>query len=301
MTNKTIHAQAADALRAFPETRRLTWRYALFVAGINLIVLLAQVIVYLLTPATGSLSTMNTLAMLDTVQQAVALFAMILLPFLSLGQLSVTLRTARGQTSSSGNLWDGLRLFGPILRFCLLVVLLVFLVVPFATTIGSAALMYLPGGKETVTTLQTIAETPDMVPDTQQSFQLMLSLWPVYAVMLIIFLPISYRLRMAIFLILDGEKKALRAILHSNLMMRRNGWQLFFLDLRQWAYLLAACVPLVLSYGNMMLGITAPWGSWLFSGLSILADTLVIGVFLHRVNTRYAFFYLSKLPTDSIC
>lgn len=303
MNNKTILTQTDEALGLSPNARRLTWYYALIATGLNGLILLAQYAAEAMLPASGGLSTMNRRAALETAQMVITLAVSVILPYLAYGQQSVTLRTAQGRHTDTYHLWDGLRRFGPFLRLAIMQGVVLFVAMYAALNAASVLYFYFfPGGTEALDALMLYAYDANAVMDTDQAIALLTSIWPLYAIAgfgaLLVYIPVSYRLRMAPWLILDGEHRAFRALLQSNRMMRRNCWQLFRLDLWQWEYILLTALATAVSFGDVILGLTAPWAYWAFSAGSLLLQALVIGAFLARVNTRYAFFYLSHLPEE---
>ena len=303
MNNKTILTQADEALHLRPNTRKLTWYYALIVAGLNGLVLLAQYAAEAMLPANGGLSTMDLRAALETAQMVINLAVSVILPYLAYGQQSVTLRTAQGRYVDKTNLWDGLRRFGPLLRLGIMQGVLLF--VAFYAALNAASILYFyffPGGPEAMETLMLFAYDSSATMDMDQATALLVSMWPLYAMAivgaLVVYFPVSYRLRMAQWIILDGENRAFRAMLQSNRMMRRNCWQLFRLDLWQWEYILLSALASLVSFGDVILGLDISWAYWAFSAGGILLQALVIGAFLARFNTRYAFFYLNNRPDE---
>ena len=301
MKNPEILARTRQTLLDIPGLRKITWRYALIVAAINLVILLVDIAVYYASDLFGGLSGIGLRSALETFGLAVSFASMFVLPLLSFGHMSAALRAARSATPENTNLMDGFRRFGPLLRLTLLRLCIYLLIIPAAINIGSILYYMLPGSREALASLETMAIDPNAMMDATLTTDILMNFWPMYVlivgIMIALMLPINYRLRLAEFAILDGERKALRAMLYSNRSMRRNCWQLFRLDLWQWEYyLLSAIATAVVYCGALVQG--GQWVYWLFTLASVGLQVLVTGVFLPRVNTAYATFYLYKFQTE---
>lgn len=304
MKNPEILLRTKQTLTNIPGLGKVTWRYALIVAGVNLVVLLADIIVTYLSGFFSGLSGIGIRSALGTISSMVLLISAFLLPFLSFGHMNAALRSARGFEPTNNDLLHGFRRFGPLLRLTLLRFCIYMLIIPAAVNIGTIFYFMIPGSADTLTSLQNFAVDPNAMTDPVLAMTLLKAVWPMYllifGLMFALMLPVSYRLRLADWAILDGENKAFRAMLYSNRSMRRNCWQLFRLDLWQWEFYLLTAVASVISLGDQLLGLTSPWAYWLVTLLSIGLQLLINAVFLSRVNTAYATFYLYKFHTEPV-
>ena len=116
---------------------------------------------------------------------------------------------------------------------------------------------------------------------------------------LAILIPVSYRLRLADFRIMDEPRCRARVSLRESVrLMHRNCMSLFRLDLSFWWYFLAELLAAFLCYGDMvlpLLGISLPMHEdlafFLFYVLGLAAQVTLLYCVGNRVQTTYALFY----------
>ena len=89
----------------------------------------------------GGLSGMELRIMLETVATVLQYAQLIFLPFWSMGLFSSALRIARSEPAEPGNLLDGFRRFGPVLRVHLLQVAIYMLIALACSYTGSFLFM----------------------------------------------------------------------------------------------------------------------------------------------------------------
>ena len=117
--------------------------------------------------------------------------------------------------------------------------------------------------------------------------------------LIVLLIPLAYRLRLVTLRILDGEKRVLLAMLTSWKSMRGHCKQLFFLDLQFWGYYALTVLASVVAYGDQLLGITGDVAYWVCILLSLGIQILATILYLPRLHTAQAQFYLTHYITES--
>ena len=122
-------------------------------------------------------------------------------------------------------------------------------------------------------------------------------LWPMYVIfglfLIVLLIPLAYRLRLVTLRILDGDKRVIRAMFTSWKSMRGHCKQLFFLDLKFWGYYGLTVLASVVAYGDQLLGISGDVAYWVCILLSLGIQVLAILAYLPRLHTAQAKFYLT--------
>lgn len=265
---------------------------------------------------TGGLAGMGTRSVLSTVQSVLELAAMIVMPFWQVGLLKSILLLVRSEDAQPVSLLEGLRRFGPVLRLNLLRGALFAGIGMFCIYFASGIFMMTPWSAPLVEAMEPLMTRTDL--SYEEAMALMEAIEPVMGAatlpLMLIFgalfavfaVPISYRLRMADYLILDVPGTgALAALGQSMRLMRRRGLTLFSLDLSLWWFyaleLLTACV----GYGDMLLrqtGVVLPVGEdvafFLFFFLHIGSQLALYLLAKAKVEMTYGLFYenLEKSP-----
>lgn len=303
MDNTSILSHTDQQLRRLPGARKLGLTYALWAFGISLGLQLVIYIADRMTANTGGLGGIGLRSALQTVQVLAGYLNMLALPFLQLGHQAAGLNTARGQDSHSAVLLQGFRRFGPVLRLAVAWTLLLFGLFMAVSNAAATIYMLLPGSMEILPQLESVLADPNALTDAA-AIALMGKMWPMYAILgvllLLLLVPLSYRLRLAVPAILDGENRVIRTMFTSFRSMRGACRQLFLLDLRFWVYYLLTAIAAVVAYGDQIVGISgdvAYWVSYLLSlGIQLLATVL----YLPRLHTAQAQFYLTHYqPMDN--
>lgn len=305
MTNQTILSRAADAVRSarYP-ARRLTIAYAAVACGIPLAV---QLISYLLTrqmDSTGGLGGIGTRTVLSLIQTLVLFAGTAVMPFWNLGYTGATLRIARGELAAPPSLLSGFHRFFPLLRLMLLRALLIMLLAIAAMNAASMLYMLTPASLIVMEELESVLAVGETaLADPAVVEQLLSLLWPLYLllglVLAALLIPISYRLRLTDLSVLDGNDRALPAMLISYRTMRGKCLQLFRLDLHFWYYYLLNALAGALAYGDMLLGLESDLAFWCFYCGSLLAQLAVTVFFAPKLHTACALFYDAVIQQES--
>lgn len=320
MDTKTLIRQARQAVAASScNSKKLTAIHAGVAAAAGLIVALLSYLLDSGMGGTGGLSGIGTRALLETVQSVLSLAVNILSPFWGLGFVAVTLALARQQHFSNHTLTAGFRICWPVLRLVVLEGLLCAAVVIVTMQVGTYLYLISPLSNAAAALLEQIAALNPT--DSTALLDLMATLDPqvikaiawsampfVVIPVLIVLIPLSYRLRLAQYLLLDHPQMgAMAAIMLSFRLMKKNCLKLFALDLRLcWFYLLEVLV-LALSYGDLLLPLVGigPNSSSVMLTFLFYALALVFQVGLYvwqkpQVMTAYALFYDGLLPREEV-
>ena len=303
MDNNSILSHTDRALQTVPGVREIARTYALWAVGISLGCQLVSYIAGAMTANTGGLGGIGMRSILETVQVLCMYLSMILLPFLLYGHMTAGLNTARGIESPKRVLFQGFRKFGPFLRLALLWMLLIFAVSMAASNAAAILYMLIPGSLQTMLSLQNSMADPNALMDPQVAMELIGKLWPMYVIfgllLIVLLIPLAYRLRLVTLRILDGEKRVLLAMFTSWKSMRGHCKQLFFLDLQFWGYYALTVLASVVAYGDQLLGITGDVAYWVCILLSLGIQILAAILYLPRLHTAQAQFYLTHYITES--
>lgn len=308
MDISTIRLEAKSRLE---NTAYCPKKLALIHAGAAILCSLVLTVINLILAnqmsGTGGLAGMGTRAVLESAQSVLSLALSLALPFWTYGFVAAALKMARGQDFSPKDLLRGFQRFGPLLRLMLLQGLLYTLVAFLAIQIGSIVATVTPLGAELMAVAQeqlmgNMAYLEQGILSDEVAVQILKAAVPVYIVILALFallcIPVSYRLRLAPYMVMDGQNAALKAMLASNRAMKGNCFGFFRLDLGFWWYwgLQLACS--LLAFWDLLLpavGITLPIDGtvamFLFFLLQSVASLAIAWAWQSRVETTYALAY----------
>lgn len=301
---KALKAYAEDSLHQAPQAQRIVLLWACVSSGLSLLVSFLTFLLDSQIELTGGLSGIGLRSFLSTAQSFLRILNFVLIPFWNMGYLSCVLRFSKREQAEPGHLLDGFRRFGPVLRLMVLRYLLYLLLAFVSMYLGVMVLSMTALGTPLYEFIESNSSALDtgvlsddqMLAMTQASIPLLIGSLVLFVLAAI---PVSYRLRLADFRIMDEPRcRARMALLESNRLMRRSCIALFRLDLSFWWYFLGTILAAVLCYGDMILpalGIVLPFGSdfafFLFYILGLGAQTLILWAFGNRVQTAYAVFY----------
>lgn len=272
--------------------------------------LLVTVINYILQQqinSTGGLSGIGLRSILATAQSALQLACIVLLPFWEFGMVYAAMGIARKRSAEPADLTAGFRRFGPVLRLSLLRSAIIFAVIMLCVNIGTGIFMATPLSAPLYDILLPILEASsnNAAPTIDEAtldaiFGALLPLIPILlGLVLLLVVPVLYRLRMADYLIMEDKKTgALEAMATSWRMTQGRAFALFRLDLSFWWFYALQAVAVILSYGDAiagLLGITLPISPDLAALVCYLLYGAAILVLYWRfgsyVQTTYAVAY----------
>ena len=222
--------------------------------------------------STGGLGGVDRRAVLTTVQSALRLARAAVLPFWAMGYVHLTLQISQEEPIGPGDLLEGFRRFGPVLRLTMLELTLLlgvgffgsqfggllFYLTPWAQPMLDALLPTLAAGGET-TDLSTMLLVLEQLPTSVQALYCAF----IIGTSLLFAIPVFYRFRLARLHLMDYPKRgAMRALMYSAKHMKGNYLAMFRLDLHFWWYHGLSLLTAGLAYGDTIaraLGVSLPW------------------------------------------
>lgn len=304
---KALPTRAEEALREAQYCpRKLMLLHTGVALGIALIISVLNLILTRQIDTTGGLAGLGLRSILETIQSLLETGSNLALPFWETGILAAAYLWATRQPAENATVLMGFRRFGPVLRLRLLQGLvstllamgvvyfssMVYLMTPWSNTVVAEIETMLGSGAEAMEAIDAL--TPEMMG------QLVLKMKPLMilcaVLLLVILVPILYRMRFAPYLQMQQERVGARAaIAESFRMTRKNCLALLKLDLRFWWFYVLQILTIGLCYGDVILsacGIAQPWGEmvgfFLFYVLGIAGQLALYTWARPKVLTTYA-------------
>ena len=283
LDNHRLRQQAADRLETASNQKKLVLVFVCATAVFSLLMGVVNVILDSQIAGTGGLGGLRLRSILSTAQSLLNIALWVFVPFWNLGYTSVALKLGRGKAASETDLLDGFRRFGPGLRLILLRFVVYFAVLFIAVQVGSILFTMTPWAEPFYQQLETVTLDATGNMDEVTLMALLPAMVPFWIIVgtlsLVAFIPVTYRLRMAEFRLMDDPKcGALVALLQSNRMMKGNCVKLFKLDLHFWWFYLATFLIPLLCYGDVLLPL---------AGVNLPIDPMV-SFFLFYVASQVA-------------
>jgi hypothetical protein len=303
---------AKEAVAAAPYCpRKLTAIHAGIAAAASILVALLSYILHTGIGSAGGLSGIGTIAILETAQSMLDLMLSILSPFWNLGFVAAAVRLARRQEATPRTLTTGLHRWGPALRMMLLEGVIYFVIMMLAVQAGSILYSMTPLAAKLQEAMQPIIASGEMDPAAMAELvmqldpSILLSMLP-FTVLpaLVVMLYVTYRLRLAQFILMDEPRVgAMHAALMSFRLTRKQVKKLVLLDLRYWWFYGLDILVLVLCYGDLLLplcgvklGMDPVLASFLFYALALVCQVALYAWKKPQVMATYALFYDDLLP-----
>lgn len=300
------------ACRALSDAYGSPKMLVLFYAGISAVLSAASMFLSFYLDheiaGTGGLGNLGLRSVLSTIQQLLPLVQLVVVTGMGLGYHVGILRIVRSRSADHRTLAEGFRRFGPLIRSMLLqgliyfgimmagmyLSVILFVVLPFSNAFNEVAEPILAsiditGGAAAVTEEMLDAVLPTLTP-----------MFVIYGIVtLLLLVPRIYSLRMTQFCLAeDFRVGAVAAMRRSRMMLHRNRFALFRLDLGFWWYYGLLVLASALCYGDMLLpmvGVQLPMnaetGYLLFGVLGILMQFAVQVLLMNRVTAAYAVAY----------
>lgn len=300
---RALKDEAAQILSHYPGQKKLLLLWISASTALSVIVSLISLYLDSQIEGTGGLSGIGLRSLLSTLQSALSLGLTIAIPFWTFGYNASILKMARKESAPPATLLQGFRLFGPVLRLTVFQYLIFAGLVTVCIYAGAIVLAFTPLAEPATRFLmenESILLTG--VITEEMAWEMLEAMAPVLAgcgvVCLIFIPPVFYKLRLANLCLLDAPQYgAMTALRVSGLLMRKNRFTLFKLDLSFWWFYLAQGLLLALCYADVLLpllGIPASFdtaASFAFYLASMVLQ-LVLFYFCHnQVQTTYAVFY----------
>ena len=262
----------------------------------------------------GGLSNMGLRSVLSTVQSVLPMVQSLIVMCLELGYLAAMVRIARQQYASEHTLKLGFDRLWVLIRWTLIqggiyvlaamatfwISMQVFLITPLSDSMMSM----LTEDMVDPNVLMGYLQDPVFSANITSS---MVPLFLMFAVLyLLLFLPISYSMRMAKYVIIDKPGMgAMYALRESRKMMKGSCLRLFKLDVSLWWWYAISFGSMVLCYGDSLLpmaGITLPLSEtasyFLFYGLFLAVQFAACLFLRNRVEVGYAQVYNVLKPRE---
>lgn len=279
---KTLRQQADQALRRGRDPKKLIYAYGGICLAISLAIFLANLWLDDQISGTAGLGNMGSRAIFSTAQQLLPLLSGLAVMCLDLGFLGGLLRISRGQYADHTDLKAGFRKFWPLVRLALLQSILCCAVLFLGLQLGSLLFTFTPWAEPLLEMLTPFLSGTAALDDAAvaQAIALMAPMLIIMGIAsLILLIPVLFRMRMALFCLLDDPRgRALAAMRESNRMMRRRFGQMLKIDLSLWLYYAATAAMYLVLWLDVILsvlGVPFPMEADLFAMVVLLASILI--------------------------
>lgn len=311
---KILKKNAAERVAAAENAPRIALIYAGAVAVLALLVTVINYVLNLQIAQLGGLSNMGLRSVLSTVQSVLPMVQSLIVMCLELGYLAAMVRIARQQYASEHTLKLGFDRLWVLIRWALIQCGIYTLAALAAFWISMQIFLITPLSDSMMSMLTEDMVDPNVLMGYLQDpvfsaniTSSMVPLFLMFAVLyLLLFLPISYSLRMAKYVIIDKPGMgAMYALRESRKMMKGSCLRLFKLDVSLWWWYAISFGSMVLCYGDSLLpmaGITLPMSEtasyFLFYGLFLAVQFAACLFLRNRVEVVYAQVYNVLKPRE---
>ena len=291
-----------DALAQSPTQRTVALVYTGVLVGLSLLVTAGDYLLEQMISETGGLSNLGTRTVLSTVQSMLPILQMLLMLGWNAGYFTAVLKFSRSEQADGNTLKSGFSLFFPMLRAMLLEGLIYFALCFLSFYLSMQIYMFTPWAQDLVEVMEPILpsvlsggtpvlEDAMVLPALQAMAPMFLIFGALYFLLSV---PVSYRLRMSTFCLIDAPKAgAMKAMATSRRIMHRNCFQLFKLDLSFWWYhgLLALASGIQMLPMLDLLPMDYDAAYYLCYGIYLAIVFAVYALARNRVETAYAAAY----------
>ncbi len=315
MNIRTLKQESAEAMAVAREPKKAIGAYVGISAGLSLALSTLSWFLSRQGSGAGGLAALDQQALLSTIETIMPLFQSLFLVCLEMGYFSAVLRFGRKQYADHTDLKTGLALWGPTLRLMLFRMLIYLAVMILSANLSSYLFLLTPFANSftelmTPEVQETMLTDPGVL-DAQTTAAIYRSIAPMFVIMVLVFaafaIPISYRYRMANYVLLDHPRAgALAAMRGSRIMMRGNAISLLKLDLSYWWYYALTFLATLLCYADLLLplaGIALPTSStfnfFLFLVLYVAAQSAIFWFFRNPMEVTYVRAYEAIRPQET--
>ena len=311
---KILKFNAGERLAAAQNEKKIVLCYAAIVTVLSALVTIINYTLKLQIAQLGGLSNMGLRTMLSTVQSMLPMVQSMVVLCLDLGYIAAMLRISRQQYASEHTLKLGFDRFWVMLRYALIQSGIYMLAAMAAFWISMQIFLLTPLSNAMMAMVTPEMADPNtlmgMLQDPVFSGQITTAMLPMVlifsAVYAVLFIPISYSLRMTKYVIIDKPGLgAMFAIRESRKMMKGSRMRLFRLDLSLWWWFAISFGSSVLCYGDVllpMLGITLPFSAdvsyFLFYALFLIIQFAACFFLRNHVEVVYAQAYNALKPRE---
>ena len=298
--NATVKGAAAQQLRQQPNSTRLIFVHTGVPAAVSLVLSLISYLLSLQIADTGGLGGMDMRSLLETLQSMLQIISSVFSVFWAYGYIRVLLNWSAGTRAWGSDLLAGFHRWGVVLRSALLQLLIYIGAMILAMQMASVVFAMTPLADSMMPLVEQIMSDPTFMPTEEQLLDAVVYYLPFMAVaMLALMLPVFYRLRLMDFVLMDEPKKgAFYAMRMSILLMRKNAWKMFRLDLSFWWFYLLEGLAALCYYSDMVLqlagvdlGLSRDGLFFLACVLGLVAQTALYVGCRNRVMLAYANVY----------
>ena len=299
-----LKAEARSALEQNRDQKQTALVYSAVLVGSSVLVLLLDYLLSRMISGMGGLSNLGTRTILSSLQTMLPIAQSLALLGWNAGYFLVILKLLRRQDPDRKTLSSGFSLFFPMLRCMLLEGFLYFNIAFLSFFLSVQIYSFTPWAKAMIQTLEPVLpamlENPEgFVLDASMLDSVLKGILPmmlIFSVLyLVLFLPVSYRLRFSTFCLVDAPRAgAMHAMYTSRVLLRRNCWKLFRLDLHFWWYHGLLAVASLIQMLPLM-GFVLPVGSdatyYLCNGVYLAIVFGLYAAFRNRIECTYAAAY----------
>lgn len=317
-----IHRAAGQSLEnAKGDPGKILLIYLGIVTALSLVVAVASVLLSNRIADTGGLGNLGLRSVLSTAKTVLPLVQSLVFLGLEMGHTTMALRISRGESVSKDTLFGGFRRFFPLLRAKLALGFIYMGLAMVSLYLSVYLFLMLPASTEFYSIMTPVMEslsaqggvvTQEAIMSLDQTaltaaYDALIPLFLIFAlVFALVFVPAHYRYRMVTYRLIDHPRPGvLRALFESRVMMRRNRFALFRLDLQLWWFYALQVLITAVCFGDMLLpmfGIMLPISStasdFLFLGLSLALQFAGYYFCMNRVAVTYATAYGALLPKE---
>lgn len=279
--------------------RKLIMIHSGVTIGISLLLSVLNYLLDMGIAQTGGLGGIGTRTILETIKSLLEAGSMILLPFWSIGYIRVILHWTRRQDADVNTLFAGFRCLGPVMRLLFVRGILYLFLGIVGAYAGSAVFLMTPGAQQMYALMQELTAAgitdPYELLENEAYVTASMAMAPYMMVAAgVMIAPVAYRLRFAEFALMDMPRQgALRSVIQSWRMTRKNCWSLLKLDLHFWWFYLAQVLILGLNYGDLLL-------ERLGVELTISADAMVFAFYVVALLCEFALYVWKKNEVFSV-
>lgn len=307
---RELKQTASVRLSAAPQAKNIALIYGIITVALSALVTVINYFAGTGMSNFGGLRNIGIRSFLSTIQTVAPMIQSLLLLALELGYLNAALRISRGQYASPHSLKMGLDRFWPVLRLSLIQGLLYLMILMLSVYLSVQIFLITPFSNDVLSIASGFVDSADPMAMVDEATYLAMAkgiipLFPIWGIVFfLLFVPVFYQLRMTNYILIDNPGMPTPMILReSRRMMRHNGFRLFRLDISLWWYFLLSLLAAVAGYGDVLLpmvGITFPWsdtvGYFLFYGIYLVLQLVIVYFFLNHVSVTYALAYQSLCP-----
>lgn len=301
----TINMESREAVARNPAATKLVAIHSSIPALISLVLTAISYFLSLQISDTGGLGGMGVRSMLESLQMMLQVANLAFTLFWSMSYVRIISRWAKGELAQMGDLWEGFRHFGPVLRSWLLKGAVYFAVCFVATQVSSILYSVSPAMENFQIMFEKILADATYMPSEEELMDFAVSYLPFLGIALLVLgLPVLYRLRMMDFALMDDPKAGAFGALRSSLTLtRHNCLKLLKLDLRFWWFYLLELLVTCLYYGDWILalvgvdlGIAPELLLFIACAVGLLCQTVLYIWRKNQVSTAYAVVYQQLKP-----